>query len=53
MGTEIYEEHNMYIKRFWGGEDKGTSFIFYMDEVEMTQKELLKFIGTLLEYVML
>lgn len=52
MGTEIYTEKDMYVKRFYGGEDKGVSFTFVMD-VDMTQEELLKFIGTLLEYVML
>jgi hypothetical protein len=53
MGTEIYTEKDMYVKRFYGGEDKGVSFIFDMDNVEMTQEEMLKFIGTLLEYIML
>ena len=51
MGTEIYNRNNMYIKRYWAGKDKGTLFVFYMDEIVMTQKELAEFISKLSQHL--
>ena len=39
MGTEIIDEDGIYVKRIYGGIERGTCFILKIDK-EFTQKEL-------------
>lgn len=44
MGTEIFNDDNLYVKRTYQGIDKGTSFSVKIDRM-FTQKEFSEFLS--------
>ena len=50
MGTEIITEDNCYVKRYWGGKDKGVSFQLNINK-SFTQKEFAEFLSKCIERI--
>lgn len=50
MGTEIFDEKGLYVKRFYGGGERGTCFTIKIDK-EFTQKELCLMLSRITNHI--
>ncbi len=50
MGTKIFDENSLYVKRFYGGPCRGTCFTIKIDR-EFTQKELCLMLSGIMDYI--